>query len=817
MTIWMDLTNSLIVHQGKFVGIIRAELMQAKFLHQIDPSIHFSVVSSKGFRKVPRKDLVWLFNSQNIDKDYQKYQYNKNMYLRRICLKIKDKIEEKIFYIKRHYRDRSIPRNEFLLHPYKENDLIYSCGWFGTKKEEYFHNIKKNLIGLKVIYTIYDLVMVNKNIRHLYFPNDQLFDKYLHWISSNCDACVYCGHTAQVDAEKYFKEGKLRSPEGYWIEYAGNIIVQNNTKSNEVLRKYGIERPFVIAVGSFDHKKNYRILYQAFSLLAQKKTNEIPLLVIIGRKIENDELILEMKENPLTKENIKIINCSDEELDVFYKNCCFTLLPSLYEGYSVVLLEALNYGKLCVCSDVAPLREVGNNFAIFLDPYSPKAWANNIMDLMTNIDKIKKWEYKIKKEWKHTSWLESTKKLYTILSNIDMKSIKKPNVYYDLGLMFYTGGLTGIPRAQLLLARQLNAIRDDIAFFHMVKGSYYEISKDTLHNLLSDEKLDIAVTKDKNNCFLFKKPLPFKEGDIVFSAGVGYDQESYVCLSAAHNNIKFKYYSIIYDLTPITVPHTHPKERVEQYPDFLKSVYELSDFIFYGGQTAQKDGEIFQKNNNILVKKSSVIKFGSDFSSSSSSSYTEKTPSDFLKKNEISNNYILTVGTIEARKNQRILYEAYLIMQKRAQLKNDIPQIIICGHPGWKTNDFIHLLQVDNRIRGKVILLTPSDEELDILYRNCRFTALPSFYEGWSLTLPESLNYGKFCLAADTPSLREIGKNLVDYANPYAPEEWAEKIEYYIKNRTELCKKEKLIKQMWRNSTWAECAKSINSIFLKNE
>lgn len=814
----MDLTNSLIMHKGKFAGIVRAELMQAKFLHQLDSSIRFSVITSKGFKEVSSKKLSWLFNSQNIGVDYQKYQDSKNTFLGKLSALLEQKIDKKIFNIKRHYRDKTIFKKEFIIYPYQEGDLVYSCGWYGTKKEKYFYTIKKYLSNFRLVYTIYDLVMVKDNLRHLYFPHDQLFDQYLSWISMNCDACIYGGHTARIDTEAYLKKWNLRIPQGYWIKFGSDIVLQNTSSDDQsILDNLGIKGSFILAVGSFDHKKNYRILYQAFCLLKEKGIKNLPKLIIVGRKIANVNLELQndISENPLIKDNIKIISCTDQELDVLYRHCLFTVLASLYEGWSLTLPESLNYGKLCVCSDVAPLKEIAEGFAVFVNPNSPKDWADNIENLLKNPKILEEKETHIKKNWHPISWEESTQGLYNILSEIRQKTELKSKIYYELGLLFYPGGLTGIPRTQMILARKLNEIRDDIVFFYMAKGNYYEISKASLRNLLSDEKLDIAVCKDRNNCVSIRKPLPFTKDDIVFSAGVGYDKKSFSYLIEAHNSLKFKYYSIIYDFTPVVVPHTHPKERVDAYPNFLKETYALSDFIFYGGKTAQKDGEKFQKDNGLPIKASSAIKFGSDFSQSKSSNAENKVKS-VLKKYGISGNYILTVGTIEARKNQRILYEAYLIMQERARNKENIPQIIICGHPGWKTDEFRHLLQLDNRIKGKVIQITPSDEELDILYRKCRFTALPSFYEGWSLTLPESLNYGKFCLAADTPSLKEVGQDLIDYANPYDPEEWADKIEHYMSNPRDLRQKENLIKQKWHNTTWAECAEDINSTLVKN-
>lgn len=815
MTIWMDLTNSLTQHKGNVVGIIRSELMQAKMLHEIDPSIKYSVLTQFGFREVKPTELKWLFKSDNVGDDYLKYQHHKKLLLNRLLQYCQGKIDKKLFKIKRRKRHRSIPKNEFLIYPYQDGDVIYSCGWFGTEKEKFFNRISNYLPNLKLVYTIYDLVMVKDNLRHLYYPNDALFDGYMTWISENCDSAIYCGHTAQIDAEAYFKQWGLNVPAGYWIKYGGDIKNQNfKSDEQKLLQNMGVKAPYVLAVGSFDHKKNYKVLYQAFCLLQQRNSANVPQLVIVGRTLANNELLDKIQNNPLTKEKIKLVSCSDEELNALYKNCEFALLPSLYEGYSVVLLETLQYGKLCLCSDTPPLREVGGKFAYFINPEHPKEWADAIETFIKDKSKVKNWEDKIHKEWKNISWKESTTSLYKDLTEIANKnnSAKEPVVYYDIGLLFYAGGLTGIPRTEMLLARYLNSYCKKIKYFFMSKGRYCELSQKQLTHLLSDENLDFAVAADRASIkgYLIKEQVPFTKNDIVFSAGVGYDKRSYSLLAAAHNKVGFKYCQVIYDLTPVTVPHTHPKDRVEnEYPQFLHNTYTLSDCIVYGGKTAQSDGEKFQKDNGLKLKSSVAVKWGNDIVSRSLDKNKVK---ETMEKYGITGDFVLSVGTIEARKNQEILYEAYLELLKNNAKGETLPQIIICGHKGWKSEFFQYMLQVDARIRNKVILITPSDEELEILYRTCKFTLLPSFYEGWSLTLPESLNYGKFCLASDTPSLKEIGENIIDYANPYDPVEWAEKIKYYYNNKSALKNKEDLIKKKWHNTTWKQCAANLNTI-----
>jgi glycosyltransferase involved in cell wall biosynthesis len=63
---------------------------------------------------------------------------------------------------------------------------------------------------------------------------------------------------------------------------------------------------------------------------------------------------------------------------------------------------------------------------------------------------------------------------------------------------------------------------------------------------------------------------------------------------------------------------------------------------------------------------------------------------------------------------------------------------------------------------------SPSDQELEFLYQNCLFTAMPSFLEGWGLPVGESLSYGKTAVVSETSSLPEVGGDMVLYFDPHS-------------------------------------------------
>lgn len=115
--------------------------------------------------------------------------------------------------------------------------------------------------------------------------------------------------------------------------------------------------------------------------------------------------------------------------------------------------------------------------------------------------------------------------------------------------------------------------------------------------------------------------------------------------------------------------------------------------------------------------------------------------------------YFLSVGTIEPRKNQAFLLEAY--NSYRGKGGAAFP-LVLAGGKGWMMEDF------DNHIKSSPwssdihLLGYVSDAELDWLYRNCLINLYPSHYEGFGLPVLEGMGLGAPVISSDSTSLPEI-------------------------------------------------------------
>lgn len=887
MAKWMDMTNSLCSWQYGVVGIIRVELETARALHKADSDLKFSVCDDEGFREVQAQELDWLWNStsaadaymehfkRNVKKEKTEEPENVEIISEPVNIPSESRLERmrvavsqwlsevpgplrfllhgilkfgyqilkivsgiRMFFI-RSLRGKSQPETiqpevkpavtetvpeVTFRYPYRSGDVIFSCGWMESRKEEFFSKLKNEVAQISLIYLVYDIVLIKEGLTQFYDKRDSdLFREYLEWVSNNCDHILYWGKVAQNDTEDIYRKKGLRIPEGSPIFYGSGMKSQPNQKNQkEILERFGLNDKYVMMVGSVEPRKNYDTIYKAYSILTQNYPMEqIPQCVIVGGKISCQNLIRSIENDPVVSKKMFFLRPSDEELDVLYKNAEMAMLPSLYEGWSLVLLEILNYGRFCLTADVPPLREVAEGLVKYLDPNDPVAWSEAIIYYTQHGELIKTAEEKIKKEWNPPKWDDGAIKILQCMQAVAEKnqnSIKK-SVYYDLTLAWIyshaNASISGIPRVHLTLARYLSRYIPDMKFCAMTHLGYHSISKYELAHVLGSGEIDQSFNLDKPKISAVPGNrnetggvlrLPFKKGDLVFTTGVGYNHEQYEEILAEKERLRFLFSQLIYDFTPVILPNTHNEETLSNYPIFLKYASLLSDVIFYGGETAMRDGIAYEKANNLPIRPGCPARFGSDFSAKEVKAERLK---EILGTYGIKQPYVLTVGTIQARKNQETLYKAYLRLLDVKDV--EIPQLVICGFPGWNTEDFVSQFKRDERVKDKVVMVTLSDEELNAVYRNCEYTLLPSLYEGWSLTLPESLNYNKFCIASDVDPLKEIGGDFIDYVQPFDTKGWADRVYYYAKNPEELRKRTERIRNEWHSITWDECAQAISS------
>lgn len=143
-------------------------------------------------------------------------------------------------------------------------------------------------------------------------------------------------------------------------------------------------------------------------------------------------------------------------------------------------------------------------------------------------------------------------------------------------------------------------------------------------------------------------------------------------------------------------------------------------------------------------------------------------------------NFLLAVGTIEPRKNLRLLISAFEELA-RVQLDNDL-QLVIAGGHGWLSGPLFQAME-KSPVRHRILLTNYlHDDDLRALYASCRAFVFPSVYEGFGLPPLEAMACGAPVIASRIPTLSETLDEAALFFDPHSGEQLVEAINQVTTN-----------------------------------
>lgn len=221
--------------------------------------------------------------------------------------------------------------------------------------------------------------------------------------------------------------------------------------------------------------------------------------------------------------------------------------------------------------------------------------------------------------------------------------------------------------------------------------------------------------------------------------------------------------------TIITIHDLIPLINTEWFPDGEKIREYYDCGLRYGANTADCVLAVSEHTKSDIIKYYNIEpnKIKVVYPGLYVTEHAEKQIKDdeILQKYGINRNYILSICTIEPRKNLISLIKAYeLLRDKRPDYDMDL---VLVGRNGWVNTD-IYSVSAQSKYSSDIIFTGYVENyELDILYKNALLFAYISYYEGFGLPILEAMAKGTVVLSSDTSSMPEVGGEAVCYCNPY--------------------------------------------------
>lgn len=237
------------------------------------------------------------------------------------------------------------------------------------KKIDIWHStypLPINIKGAKKLTTIHDLIPLK--LPYTTLDNKKTFYSIIKDSIKDSELIITVSENSKQDIISIFDT----NPDKIYVTYQPILLKPLTIEEDNItnfLNKYEIKfGKYILFVGAIEPKKNLGRLIDAYAAI-----NTDMQLVIIGKKgwLWQDEIgKLKFSFGKKITRKIKLLEyVSNKDLKYFYLGAYCFVFPSLYEGFGLPPLEAMNFGCPVITSNVASLPEICGEAALYVNPY----------------------------------------------------------------------------------------------------------------------------------------------------------------------------------------------------------------------------------------------------------------------------------------------------------------------------------------------------------------------------------------------------------------------------------------------------------------
>ena len=152
-----------------------------------------------------------------------------------------------------------------------------------------------------------------------------------------------------------------------------------------LIQPFSFRRPYILFVSRIDHPvKNHIRLIEAFGIF-KERTGSSHRLVLAGGDSNNAALVKEIATQSKWRSEIFFTGHFPlKSLPDLYSGADFVVVPSMYEGFGMCVLEAMAAGIPVACARAASLPETSGHAALYFDPTDPEDMADRMVALASD-------------------------------------------------------------------------------------------------------------------------------------------------------------------------------------------------------------------------------------------------------------------------------------------------------------------------------------------------------------------------------------------------------------------------------------------------
>ena len=184
----------------------------------------------------------------------------------------------------------------------------------------------------------------------------------------------------------------------------------------EILASFKIEaQKYFLYLGTLKPNKNLPFLIESFSLFLKENKDDFKLVIAGKKGWLFDEIFETVKKEKMQDSVVFTDFVSETQKTTLYQNSKALIMPSIYEGFGIPIIEAMKLMTPVICSDIPPLKEVAKDTVFYFNPADKKDLVKKLIDFQ-KIDslKLKKITQLAKSRADFFTWDNSAKTLVTL-------------------------------------------------------------------------------------------------------------------------------------------------------------------------------------------------------------------------------------------------------------------------------------------------------------------------------------------------------------------------------------------------------------------
>ena len=312
----------------------------------------------------------------------------------------------------------------------KDVELLHFFSVFeGLEGKADIINDMSDLKKIKTVVTIYDLIPLifqeqylgNEDVKKFYFKKLRLLYE--------ADLLLAISDATREDAINI-----LGIPSNKVINISGAIDktkfykLEKQQINQNILTKFFITQPYIMYTGGLDFRKNLNTSIEAFSKIDKKLFDAYQYVIVCKITKSQKEDFYNLLENlAIPKHKIIFTNyVTDEELNILYNQAKLFIFPSIYEGFGLPILEAINCNTVVIGSKNSSIIEIIERDDCMFDPTNIKEISTKISNILNDEKLYAELQNYFSKRALEFSWEKSAQITTTAYKKLLLE--KKPTI-----------------------------------------------------------------------------------------------------------------------------------------------------------------------------------------------------------------------------------------------------------------------------------------------------------------------------------------------------------------------------------------------------